>query len=141
MKDLRGISPAGLVRARAHAFGEGNFGLIYDTYHGDSHFRQQFPERDAYIHYGKANLSSDFSIRQCMVIREEIIESEAHVIFYLETVYRGTRSESFELSLFYREEGEWRYHSSQKMDRADYDGAVADLAKADFEKVKDKVYF
>lgn len=139
--DLRGLSPAGLVRARAHAFDEGNFGLIYDTYHGDSHFRQQFPERDAYIQYGQANLSADFSIKKCQIIREDITESGAHVIFYLETVYRGTLNESFELSLFYREDGEWRYHSSQKMGREDYDGAVDDLDRAAFDRVKDKIYF
>lgn len=139
--DLSGLSPAGLVRVRAHAFDSGNFGLIYDSYHEDSYFRKQFPEREDYIRYGQANLSQDFSIRQCRVIREEIDATEARVIFYLETEYRGAYSESFELSLFYREGGEWRYHSSQKMTREDYDGAVEELDQAAFERVKDRVYF
>jgi len=139
--ELSGLSPAGLVKARAHAFDCGNFGLIYDSYHGDSYFRKQFPEREAYILYGMANLSQDFRIRQCRVIREEIAETEARVIFYLETEYRGACNESFELSLFYREDGEWRYHSSQKMGREDYAGAMEDLDQAAFERVKDRVYF
>ncbi len=135
------LTPSELVKARARAFGEGDFAFIYDTYHPDSYFLRQFPQRRAYIRHGESTLSEDFEIHECRIIKDEVAGEEARVIFYLDTLFQGERAESFELSFFQMTSCGWRYHSSQKMTREDYQGGIDDLDWEDFEKVKDKVFF
>ncbi len=135
------LSPSELVLARGRAFSEGDFAFIYDTYHPDSNFRQQFPDRSAYIHYGRTALGKDFTIDACRVLHERVDNDEARVIFYLGTTYQGQKEEGFELSLFYRTVKGWRYHSSQKLARDEFAGAIEEIDWSDFERVKDKVFF
>jgi SEC-C motif-containing protein len=135
------LSPAELVQARGRAFSAGDFGFIYDSYHADSNFRSQFPDRKAYLAAGKNSLGRDFRIDQCRVLKEKIDGGEARVIFYLDTRYRGQREETFELSLFLLTDGGWRYHSSQKLSRDEFTGPVDEIDWADFDRVKDQVFF
>ncbi len=136
-----GLSPVELVGARVRAFRNSDFAFIYETYHSDSYFRRQFPDKESYVRQGRQVLSADHSIREYLIIKDEETRDEAKVIFYLDILYQGVRQESFELAFFYRENGEWRYHSSQKMSRADYDGKIEEIDWSDFEKVKEKVFF
>ncbi len=135
------LSPSELVLARGRAFSQGDFAFIYDTYHPDSNFRQQFPDRLAYIQYGNNALGKDFTIDDCRVLHERVENEEARVIFYLATTYRGQKEEGFELSLFYQTDEGWRYHSSQKLGRDEFNGSIEEIGWDDFEKVKDKVFF
>ncbi len=135
------LSPAELVLARARAFARGDFGFIYDSYHPESYFIEQFPSRQSYLLYGRQSLADDFEIVECRILKEKAAGDDAQVMFYLDTLFKGVRSESFELSLFMKTSEGWRYHSSQKLSRDDYSGAIGDLDWDDFEKVKDKVFF
>ncbi|MFO7983239.1 MAG: YchJ family metal-binding protein [Desulfuromonadales bacterium] len=136
-----GMTPVELVRARVRAFRDDDFAFIYDSYHSRSYFRKQFPDREAYVRQGRRSLADDYTINKCLIVKDHIDEDEAAVIFYLHVSFRGTRQESFELAFFYKENGEWRYHSSQKMSRQDYQGPVEELDWSDFEKINDKVFF
>jgi len=135
------LSPAELVHQRARAFAAGDFGFIFDSYHPESNFRSHFADRQAYIATGRSSLGKDFRIDQCRVLKEEIDGSEARVLFYLDTRYRGQREESFEAARLLRTADGWRYHSSQKLSRDEFAGAVEEIDWADFERVKDKVFF
>jgi len=135
------FSPSELVQARCRAFGEGDFAFIYDTYHADSYFRAQFTSRRAYLRHGMASLSQDFRICECRILKEQIDGQEARVLFYLDSVYRCERVESFELAHFLCTEQGWRYHSSQKMAREDFSGEIEAIDFQDFERIKDKVFF
>jgi SEC-C motif-containing protein len=138
---ISSYSPSELVLARCRAFGEGDFGFIYDTYHPQSYFRAQFPTRRAYVRHGAHCLSGDFRIRECRILKEEIAGDEARVLFYLDTLFRDESAESFELSLFRGTTRGWRYHSSQKLGRGEFAGKIEEIGFLDFEKVKDKVFF
>lgn len=135
------LSPAELVKRRGEAFSAGDFAFIYDTYHPDSNFRSQFPDRQGYIEMGRNSLQHDFRIDQCRILKEEIAAEEARVLFYLVIRFRGKREETFELSRFFLTDLGWRYHSSQKLNRDEFAGAVDEIDWHDFEKVKDKVFF
>lgn len=138
---LTHASPAELIRARFVAFAEGDFGFIFDSYHPDSNFRRQFEDRDAYTAYGRSNLSADFLIRECRILRERINGDLARVILYVDTLFRGAGAESFELALLLLTPDGWRYHSGQKMLRGEFEGEIGDIDWKDFERVKDKVFF
>ena len=48
---------------------------------------------------------------------------------------------SFELSFLRMTSRGWRYHSSQKLTRGEFDGEIDEIGFRDFENVKDKVFF
>jgi SEC-C motif-containing protein len=126
------LTPAELVRERGAAFSRGDFAFIYDSYHSDSPFRRTFPDRAEYLRYGARTLSGDFRILECRILKERTAEKEAQVLFYLDTLYQGERNESFELSLFLLTDRGWRYHSSSKMNRGVFSGAIDDFDWDDF---------
>jgi len=134
-------SPAELILARCRAFGAGDFAFIYDSYHPDSNFRRQFPDRQEYLDYARTVLAADFRIADCRILRERSREGEAELILYLDILFRGERSECFERVLLRRLAGGWRYHSAQKLDRSDYRGAVDSIDWSDFERARDKIFF
>lgn len=109
------LSPAKLVEARVAAFRSNNFGFIFDTFHPDSNFRIQFPNREEYISYGLSTLDSDYQIEICEIIDEKIDTIKARVLFYLKVSYQGNYDEYYELSEFHRMEQTWLYVQSHKL--------------------------
>lgn len=135
------LTPAQLVNARCAAFQRGDFGFIYDSYHPDSPFRGLYPERQSYLRQGQGELMRDYRITECRVLKEEIGESEARVLFYLATTYQGTAGETFELSSFLTTASGWRYLSSQKLERDEFAGAIEEIDWEAFERVKEQIFF
>ena len=135
------LTPSQLVAARCAAFQRGDFGFIYDSYHPDSPFRSLYPQRQAYLRQGRGELLRDYRIDECRVLREEIGESEARVLFYLATSFQGAAAETFELSSFLATAAGWRYLSSQKLERHQFAGGIAEIDWEAFERVKDQIFF
>lgn len=134
--------PAAIIDLRVSAFRLGDFGLIYDSYHPDSFFRAQFPQRDEYIRYAWAHLRRDFKILRCEILRErQPGRGEYHLIFHQTVENAGERIESFEMARLYRTDGGWRYHSSQKMSLEQFQGTPAEVDFADFERLSDRIFF
>ena len=48
---MNSYTPSELIMARTEAFASGDFGFIYDSYHPESNFRRQFPDRGEYCRY------------------------------------------------------------------------------------------
>jgi len=123
------------------AFAAKDFGSVYDSYHPDSNFCRQFPDRQAYIEYAETALSSDFDLDQCRILRERVEAESARVIYYLDFRFRGERSENFELALLLLTGEGWRIHSSQKLTREEYVGEVDAIDWDDFERSPEKFIF
>jgi SEC-C motif-containing protein len=135
------LSPSQLILTRSRAFTEGDFGRVYDSYHPDSNFRRQFPDRQAYFDYARSVLAADFVIQECRILHERVEGDQARVIFYLDVRFRGERIETFELALLLSTGEGWRYHSGQKLERSEFAGKIDEIDWDDFEKVKEKVLF
>ncbi len=135
------LTPAELVAARCRAFQQGDFGFIYDSYHPDSPFRQLYPRRLDYLQQGRGELQRDFRILECRVLKEEIGEGEARVLFYLVSKFQGRSGETFELSRFQRTPSGWRYHSSLKLERGEFSGGLEEIDWADFDRVDQRIRF
>jgi SEC-C motif-containing protein len=135
------LSPSQLILARCRAFSGGDFGFVYDSYHSDSNFCRQFPDRQAYVDYARTALAADFIIDECRILREKIEEVQARVIFYLDIRFRGQRIETFELALLLLTGEGWRCHSGQKLLRSEFAGEIDGIDWDDFEKAKEKVFF
>jgi SEC-C motif-containing protein len=134
------LSPSQLILARSRAFAEGDFGFVYDSYHPDSNFCRQFPDRQAYLDYARTVLALDFVIDDCRIVKERVAVDQARVLFCLDLRFRGERVETFELALLLATADGWRYHSGQKLAREDFAGEVEAIDWEDFER-GEKVVF
>lgn len=136
------LSPAQILTLRVAAFRRGDFGTIYDTYHHDSFFREQFPDRYDYMQFGWAHLRRDFRILQCDVLRKRRVgPEEIHLIFHQVINASGQQLETLEMGRFYLTERGWRFHSSQKMEREEFVGPVEKIDFPVFDRIRNKVYF
>lgn len=139
--EVASLSPGELVLARSRAFGCGDFGFVYDSYHPDSNFRHLFPDRQAYLQYGENVLGGEFRIFECRVLREDAVEETARVMFYLDTLYRGERRESIEVGHFACRAGRWLYMMGEKGDRKAFPSDLAGIEWEDFERLKEPLSF
>lgn len=137
---MHSLSPSQLILARSRAFTEGDFGFIYDSYHQDSNFRRQFPDRSEYLDYGRSALAVDFVIDECRVLQERVEETEARVIFYLDARFQGRRVETFELALLLPTSDGWLYHSGQKLGRDEYAGEIEAIGWEDFARAEKAIF-
>lgn len=136
------LEPAEILTLRVRAFRLGDFGVIYDSYHDDSFFRAQFPDRDAYIRYAWAHLRRDFRIRTCRVLAvRQHSADEHHLIFHQIVEVADGLVETLEMARFYTTPQGWRYHSSQKIERSEFPGAPETIRFADFDRMQPKVFF
>jgi len=83
LKQLLHLTPAGLIEARLQAVTAGRFGLIYDSYHPQSAFRQQFPLRKDYLRFAAAA-----ALQQCHLLDYQLVQQwhradHAEVLFWL----------------------------------------------------------
>ncbi len=124
------LSPSQLVEARVKAFQQNDFGFIYDTFHNDSNFRLQFPQRSQYLAYGLSTLDADYKIDQCRIIEQQVDGQSAQVLFYLQVSYHEQQDDYFELSEFELVEQCWRYLQSYKLPCSEFDGCIEDITMA-----------
>lgn len=138
----RDLEPVEIIALRVRAFRLGEFGVIYDSYHADSFFRAQFPDREEYIRYAWAHLRRDFRIRGCRVLATRLAgPEEFHLIFHQVVEVADGQIESLEMARFYATDEGWRYHSSQKMELHEFSGRPEDIRFADFDRQEPKVFF
>lgn len=126
--------PEALVRQRVAALQRGEFGLVYDSYHSDSPFRRQFPDRDEYIAFARKEIAGRIRIERFRVLRRRCAGEKCELIFHQLVRSESGFQESFELALLLREDGRWRYLGSSRLDRSLYRGAVEQLDFADFDR-------
>ncbi|NIQ11457.1 MAG: hypothetical protein GWO23_18150 [Gammaproteobacteria bacterium] len=135
------MKPSDLIRARNEAFQTGDFGLIYDSYHSESNFCRQFPDREEYISLGKTTLAQDYQIKQCQIVVEAIADNEARVIFLMDMVVNGAVQQYAELSWFLKEGGRWYYLRGLKMPAEDLPENPETLEFRDFDRLDPNTIF
>lgn len=135
------LSPSELILAKAEAFRQADYGFIYDSYHSESSFRQQFDDREEYIRFGWANLGKDFRILQCRIVKAAVAPPEPRVISYMKIEVNGQNLSYAELTWLQKEEGGWRCHRSQKIETSELPCPLSELDFIDFERIEHKAIF
>lgn len=134
-------SPADLILERNRAFVDGDFGVVFDTYHSESNFRRQFESRDEYVLLGQTSLSQDFKIVNCKILGEVVDGVQAQVVFLMEMQAQGQLQSYAELSWLELENGEWRYQRGLKMTQEELPEDPEKLTFADFAKLDHSTIF
>jgi SEC-C motif domain protein len=130
-----------LLLSRIAAFRQQNFGYIYDTYHPESFFRQQFPSRDEYLEFAAERLAGRLQISGFTVLREAVLADQVRIIFHQQLQLAGTLQETLECARLVLENGVWYYHSSQKLLLEELPADLQQVTFADFDRAKDKIIF
>jgi len=133
--------PSELILARVDALRRCDFGLVYDSYHPESNFRRQFPDREEYIRHGWAHLGKEFRIRSCSIIREEGDATSARVIFWLEFDLHGASQGYAELAWLEQDREGWRYRCGQKLTAGELPVPAARLDFSHFDRLAEKVIY
>lgn len=128
------LSPAELILERSHAFGRGDFGFVFDSFHSGSNFRRQFATRTEYLSYAHESLGRDFRILACEVLQSDLCDEEARVIYLLEMEFAGAPQRFAELAWLRHEAGAWRYHRGLKITEEELPENPEALGFADFAK-------
>ncbi len=134
-------TPSELILARSQAFACGDFGFIYDSYHSESNFRQQFLERDEYLEFAQSCLGQDYQILDCKVLSEKVDEYEPQVIFLMEMKFHGRMQQYAELAWLRQENNAWCYHRGLKIPNEELPESPQSLSFADFAKLDQSAIF
>ncbi len=130
-----------LLATRFAALTAGDFAAVYDSYHQDSPFLQQFSSRGNYLRFARQNLGAiqvkswrDLQFRQLADHRQE------HLLV-MELEVDGTSQYFYELALVIETEAGWRYHSAQKLSAEDYTGPPEQIRFAHFDRIEQKIRY
>ena len=138
---MSAYTPSQLILARSQAFSSGDFGFIFDSYHVESNFRRQFPDRDAYCRYGEKNLAPDYQIVDCRILDEDTDSEESRVVFLMLIDVQGDRQSFAELAWLKKEGRAWRYHRGQKMTADELPEEPGSLTIGDFSRLNPMTVF
>ncbi len=138
---LPAADPEALLRQRVAAFRRGDFGFIYDSYHPEAPFRQQFPDREDYLRFAGEEIAPRVRIARFRILKTRRQQGKAEVIFHQLLFSSAGAQESFELALLEMVDDCWCYWGSQRLDRAGFRGRPEDLDFADFAAAAEKIFF
>ncbi|WP_139800673.1 YchJ family metal-binding protein [Geothermobacter hydrogeniphilus] len=133
--------PRRLVEERVEAFREGNFGFIYDSYHPDAPFLEQFPDREEYLSYAAEEIAGSCTIERMTILYERQQDARAEVVIQQLLKTAAGYQESFELVRLGMVAGGWKYLGSERIERKDFQGRPEDLRPKDFERVPNRFFF
>jgi SEC-C motif-containing protein len=135
------MTPGQLLAARFAALADGDFAVVYATYHQDSPFIKQFAGRSNYIRFAEQNLSEISVLHwQVLCCRELDAQRQEHLLV-MELEVDGCRQYLYELALLIENDDGWRYHSAQKLAAEDYSGPPEQIQFAHFDQVEQKIRY
>ena len=129
------------LEKRFAALDRGDYGVVFDSYHVDAPFLQQFSDRDAYINFARQQLGS-IRIIEWSCLRQRIIgDNQLEALLIMEIVTEAGAQFFYELALLINTEAGWSYHSAQKLGEDDYSGTSQQIDFCHFDDAAQKIRF
>ncbi len=130
-----------LLKQRFYALCSGDYSALYDSYHHDAPFLQQFSRRSTYIHFARQQLGS-IEIENWRCLRQRVIdETQLEVLLVMEIATDTGDQFFYELALLIKTDAGWRYHSAQKLGADDYSGLPDKIDFHHFDSAPQKIRF
>ncbi|MDX2495758.1 MAG: hypothetical protein QNK27_12415 [Desulfuromusa sp.] len=129
------------LESRFSALNVGDYSALYDSYHHDAPFRQQFSGRSTYIRFAQQHLGS-VEIKNWHCLRQRVVdETQLEVLLVMEIATDTGDQFFYELALLIETDTGWRYHSAQKLGVDDYQGSPDKIDFHHFDSVTSKIRF
>ena len=129
------------LEIRFSALSRGDYAAVYDSYHPDAPFLQQFNDRKAYICFAQQQLDSIDILRWSCSQQRTIADNKIEALLVMEISTEGDSQFFYELALLIDMEAGWRYHSAQKLGADDYSGLPDQIDFHHFDLVTQKIRF
>lgn len=130
-----------LLETRFSALSEGDYAAVYDSYHHDAPFRQQFSDRGTYVRFAKQQLDS-IRIKNWRCLRQRVVdETQREMLLVMEITTDAGDQFFYELALLVETAAGWRYHSAQKLGMDDYTGSPEQIDFFHFDNALQKIRF
>ncbi len=129
------------LESRFSALSRGDYAAVYDSYHPEAPFLQQFSSRSTYFRFARQQLGV-IEIKNWSCLRQRCVaEGQLEALLVMELVTE-TRSQFFyELALLLETDEGWRYHSAQKLGADDYPGPAEEIDFHHFDNIAQKIRF
>ncbi len=129
------------LEMRFSALSEGDYAAVYDSYHNDAPFLQQFSDRGTYIRFAKQQLDS-IKIKNWRCLQQRVVdETQLEVLLVMEITTDAGDQFFYELALLVETDAVWRYHSAQKLGMDDYTGSPEQIDFFHFDSAPQKIRF
>ena len=130
-----------LLEYRFTALAAGDYPAVYDSYHPDAPFLQQFGSRSTYVRFARQQLS-DIKIKNWSCLNRRVIsELQLEVLLVMEIETEAVTQFFYELALLIETDSGWRYHSAQKLGADDYSGVPNQIDFCHFDNALQKIRF
>lgn len=129
------------LEQRFFALSARDYSALYDSYHHDAPFRQQFSGRSTYIRFAQQHLGS-VKIKNWHCQRQRVVnETQLEVLLVMQIATAIGDQFFYELALLIETATGWRYHSAQKLGADDYSGSPDKIDFQHFDNVTSKIRF
>lgn len=129
------------LEKRFSALGAADYVMVYDSYHPDAPFLQQFCSRGTYLRFARQQLSEIKINRWHCLKQRQVTESQLEVLLVMEIVTEAGTQFFYELALLIETDSGWRYHSAQKLGTDDYPGSPNQIDFCHFDNASQKIRF
>lgn len=130
-----------LLEHRFSALAGGDYPAVYDSYHPDAPFLQQFSDRNTYIRFARQQLS-DIKIINWFCLNQRVVNGlRLEVLLVMEIATESASQFFYELALLIETTEGWLYHSAQKLGGDDYLGPPDQIDFYHFDNVSQKIRF
>lgn len=130
-----------LLEHRFSALAGGDYPAVYDSYHSDAPFLQQFGSRSTYVRFARQQLG-DIKIKNWFCLKRRMVnELQQEVLLVMEIETESALQFFYELALLIETDSGWRYHSAQKLGTDDYPGPPNQIDFCHFDNAAQKIRF
>ncbi len=126
---------------RFAALADGDYQAVYDTYHPDAPFLQNFANAAEYCAFAKMQLGAIEVQRWQIKKVRTVADTRVECLLVMELAVEGVAQYFYELALLVRTEGAWRYHSAQKLSVEDFPGDPEGIDFGAFDQAQQKIRF
>ena len=129
------------LERRFSALGDGDYAAVYDSYHHDAPFLQQFGSRGSYLRFAEQQLSGiEIETWYCLSQRR-VDETRQEALLVMELGTEVGSELFYELAMLIKTDVGWRYHSAQKLGTDDYPGSPDKIDFHHFDCAAQKIRF
>ncbi|RLB73551.1 MAG: hypothetical protein DRH06_00530 [Deltaproteobacteria bacterium] len=129
------------LERRFSALAEEDYAAVYDSYHHDAPFLQQFGSRSIYIRFAEQQLSGIEIKNWYCLCQRMVAETQLEVLLVMELETAAGSQFFYELAMLIETDAGWRYHSAQKLGAEDYSGSPDKISFHHFDNAPQKIRF
>lgn len=135
------MTPQQFLQGRFDALQRRDFETVYLSYHENSPFRQQFTDSSEYLEFVRQQLQEVNLKAWCCQAERPLSTGRVECILQMDLDVEGRSLRLYELALLIQCDGNWRYHSAQKLNEDEYPGLPDDISFEHFDAVSEKIRF